>query len=67
MVVLPLILTEGTNDCVTLIVIVLEVMGEPVAQLELDVIITFIISPFAHVLLLKVGRFAPALTPFICH
>ena len=40
-------LTEGVTLEFTVMVMVLEVAGEPVAQLELDVITTVITSPFA--------------------
>jgi hypothetical protein len=49
------------------ILIELLVAGEPVAQLELLVIITVTTSPFAKVVLVNIAAFVPAFVPFTCH
>jgi hypothetical protein len=64
---LATIFTDGVTDGVTVIVIELDVVGEPVAQLKLDVMITVTTSPLDKVLIVYVGEFVPAFTPFTCH
>jgi hypothetical protein len=43
------------------------VAGEPVAQLELLVMITVTTSPFANVDVVNVAALVPAFVPFTCH
>lgn len=64
---LAAIFTDGVTDGVTVIAIELDVAGEPVAQVKLDVMITVTTSPFANEVVVNVEEFAPALTPFNCH
>lgn len=61
------ILIAGVKDVVTFITIVLDVAGDPVTQVKLDVIITFTTSPFANDEVVYVGEFDPALLPLTCH
>ena len=64
---LALIETDATTlDC-TIIAMEFDVGGEPVAQLELDVMIQVTTSPLFIVKLVKVAEFVPAFTPFTCH
>jgi len=51
----------------TVIVIVFDVAGEPVAQVAFDVMTTFTISPLFNVVVVKVALFVPAFEPFTCH
>ena len=63
-----MILTDATTDAEIVIVIVFEVAGEPVAQLELDVITQVTTSPFTNVVEVNVDDVAPpTLVPFTCH
>ena len=60
--------TEATVAAEIVMVIELEEAGEPVAQLELEVITTVTTSPFAKVVDVKVEAVSPAtLDPFTCH
>jgi hypothetical protein len=45
----------------------LDVAGEFVAQLKLEVITTFTASPFDKTLVVNVEEFVPAFTPLTCH
>ena len=61
-------LTDAGKDDDTVIVSVLEVAGEPVAQLELEVITTVTLSPLFSVVDVKVEDVAPLTSvPFTCH
>ena len=61
-------LTLAGNNGFTVIVIVLEVAGEPVAQIAFDVISTVIASAFASVVVVYVGFVAPEIfTPPFFH
>jgi hypothetical protein len=62
-----LIITDAGPGGTTVIEIELDVAGEPVAQLKLDVMITVTMSPLAKVLVVYVGEFVPTLPPFTCH
>ncbi len=64
---LAAILTDGAIEGVTVITTELDVAGEPVAQLKLDVITTLTKSPFARELVVYKEEFVPVLMPFICH
>ena len=63
---LAVIETEGVTELVV-IVMVLDVAIDVVVQLAFDVMITVTWSPLTSVLVVKVGEFVPAFTPFICH
>jgi len=61
-------LTEATGMVPTVIVIWLEVAGEPVTQPALEVITQVILSLLARVVLLKVELVSPGITtPFFFH
>lgn len=64
---LETILTEGVTLAVTVIVIELDVAGEPVAQLNDEVMITVTTSPLTKAEEVKVDEVAPAFAPLICH
>lgn len=66
-VLLAVIFTDGVIDGITVIVMELEVAGEPVAQVKLDVMITVTTSPFAKELIVNIEEFVPAFAPFTCH
>ena len=51
----------------TVIVIVFEVAGEPVAQVAFDVSIQVTVFPFAKAALVYVALFDPTFTPFSFH
>ena len=60
--------TEAGTAEDTMIVIVLDVAGEPVAHVKLEVMITVITSPFTKDEEVKEVLVAPpTLTPFTCH
>ena len=62
------ILTEAATEETTVIVMVFEVAGDPVAQLNEEVMITVITSPFTKVDEVYVEDVAPPiLLPFNCH
>ena len=61
------ILTSAATFGFTVIVIVFEVAGEPVAQVALDVITHFITSPLASALELNVALLVPTFAPFSFH
>ena len=63
---LAAIATEGVTELVVM-AIMLEVAVAVDVQLAFDVMITVTWSPFASVLVVNVGEFGPAFTPFICH
>lgn len=64
---LAAMLTDGVTVVITT-VIAFDVAGEPVAQPELDVIITVTLSPLLKVLETNVLVVAPVTsTPFTCH
>jgi hypothetical protein len=60
-------LTDGTTDAVTTMVIVFEVAVVGMAQGELEVRITVMTSPLFNVDEVKVFELVPAFTPFTCH
>ena len=62
-----LIETDAITLVCTVIVIELDVAGEPVAQLKLDVRIHVTASASFNVELVNVLEFIPAFTPFTCH
>lgn len=65
---LAAMLTDAGSVDETVIVIVLDVAGEPVAQPELDVMITVMLSPSASEVVVKVDAVAPPTSvPFTCH
>ena len=64
---LEAIFTDGVTEGVTVIVIELDVAGEPVAQFKLEVITTVTTSPFAKVLVVYIAEFVPTFPPFNCH
>ena len=64
---LAVILTLAAPAAVTAIVRVLDVAGDPVAQVALDVMTHFIASALASVLELKVVLLVPTFTPFSFH
>ena len=66
-VVVAAILTEAATEDETVMVIALDVAGEPVAQPELEVMMTLTISAFTKVEEVKVGAFVPTFVPFTCH
>ena len=51
----------------TVIVMVLDVAGLPVAQVALDVNTQVTVFPFVNVADVNVGEFVPAFTPFTFH
>lgn len=51
----------------TVIVIVFDVAGEPVAQVAFDVMMTLTMSPLFNVVVVNVVLFVPAFAPFTCH
>src|SRR4051812_33572099 len=55
---------ETVGAVLTAIVIPVEVAGEPVTQVRLEVITQVTTSPFARVAGAKVALFVPAFTPF---
>lgn len=60
--------TDATVAPDTVMVIVFDVAGEPVAQPELDVMITVTSSPFTSAEEVNVDAVAPpTLVPFTCH
>ena len=59
--------TEGTTVEFTVITTELDVTGEPVAQVELEVIITVTVCPLVNVVEVNVGELVPTLLPFTCH
>ena len=65
---LTAMLTDAGTAAATVIVIVLDVAGEPETQVKEEVIITVITSPFANEEDVKVEEVAPpTFVPFICH
>lgn len=62
-----IIFTAAAPACDTVIEILFDVAGEPVAQLNADVINTFTISALDNVFVVKVGEFGPVLTLLTCH
>lgn len=62
-----LIFTDAGPGGTTVIVIELDVVGEPLAQLKLDVMITVTTSPLTKVLVVWIVEFVPTLPPFTCH
>ena len=65
---LAVMFTDATRPDDTVMVIVLEVAGEPVAQLELEVITTVTLSPLFSVVDVNVEEVAPVTSvPFTCH
>ena len=63
---LAVIETEGVTELVV-IVITFEVAVGVVVQLAFEVMITVTWSLLARELVVNVGEFPPAFTPFICH
>ena len=61
------ILTTAGKFGFTVIVTVFEVVGEPVAQARLDVMIHVTASLLENVVELNVALLVPAFTPFTCH
>lgn len=59
--------TDGVTVEFTVIDTELDVAGEPVAQAELEVMITVITFPFANAEEVYVAEFVPTLLPFTCH
>ena len=64
---LATILTLAATEEVTVIVIEFDVVGEPVTQPRLDVILTVTTSLFTSELVVYVGAFVPTLDPLTCH
>jgi hypothetical protein len=62
-----LMVTAGVTTGFTVTVIELEVADDGDAHARAEVMITFMISPLASVLLVKLAAFVPAFTPFTCH
>ena len=60
-------LTAAATAAETVMVIALDVAGEPVAQPELEVMITVTPSPFTKAEEVNVGELVPAFVPFTCH
>jgi len=61
------ILTEAAEGAVTVMVIALELAGEPVTQARSEVITTVITSASDKEVDVNVLLFVPAFDPFICH
>ena len=61
-----LIETEGVTELVVIVTTLLVAVAV-VVQLALEVMITLTWSAFARLVVVNVGEFVPAFTPFICH